>query len=73
MTTEISLVTNCDDWEGIYINGKICIQDHSLSAEDVLIKLDKLGIINFYKYECSSEWLCNIGRYPENIQDVEAE
>ena len=48
----IALVT-CDDgdWEGLFIDGKLITEGHSVPSTDVLDKLEELGVINFESYE----------------------
>ena len=48
----IALVT-CDDgdWEGLFIDGKLITEGHSVPSTDVLDKLEGLGVINFESYE----------------------
>lgn len=41
----ITIVSNDDDWEGLYIDGKLFTQDHSLSAEDILRAMRSLNLI----------------------------
>lgn len=55
-----------DDWEGLYINNKLVLENHSLRISDVL---KALGI----KYEsiiADDEWLASCGNLPENLADV---
>lgn len=41
---KIQFLTNDDDWTGLYIDGKLIIEGHSIRARDVV---EALG----YKYE----------------------
>lgn len=62
-------VSNGDDWEGIYLDGKLLAQGHSVSAEDILLALG-----HKVKYEMTEEgWLEDQGYLPDNIQDVKFE
>ena len=59
-------VSNGDDWEGIYINGRLVAQGHTIEISEVLMSLgyevvDKLT---------EEGWLEDQGYLPENITDV---
>jgi hypothetical protein len=47
MTAEVVIVTNGNDWDGLYINGRIVMQDHTLDVYQVLYELSKREIINY--------------------------
>jgi hypothetical protein len=46
------IVSNGDDWEALYIDGKLIKEGHRLTAEDIL---DTMEVMREY-YEVSSEW-----------------
>jgi hypothetical protein len=57
---------SCDDWQGLYINGKLVEQGHHIRIDDLL---QHLGI------ECreihpDDDWLVERGSLPENLEDV---
>jgi hypothetical protein len=59
-----------DDWEGLYIDGKLVLQDHSISAWEV-IKLLAFEHIEPGGYHFADlDWLMNNSGLPENIEDV---
>jgi hypothetical protein len=66
MNKKITIVTNEDDWEGLYIDGKIAVQDHKLRVEDVL---DALGICA-ESVTCDYDWLFDQGYLPSDLKDV---
>jgi hypothetical protein len=66
MNKKITIVTNEDDWEGLYIDGKIVVQNHKLSAEDVL---DALGF-HAGSVTCDQDWLLDVGYLPSDLKDV---
>jgi len=68
MTAEVVLADNCDDWEGVYVNGKLVVQGNILDAHDVLSYLDSLGVIHYKHRELSSDLYS--GYLPENISEV---
>lgn len=55
-----------DDWEGLYINGELVLENHSLRIYDVLKALGiKYEVIN-----ADDDWLASCGNLPENLTDV---
>lgn len=54
------------DWEGVYVDGKLAIQDHMLGAVDVLRALG----VKFEECECDADWLDKRGQLPERLRDV---
>ena len=66
MSAQIIFVTNHDDWIGMYIDGKICLQGHDLDIREVL---GALGIR--CKYEGVNSWLGEeVGELPEDYDDI---
>lgn len=65
MNKKITFVKG-DDWEGLYINGKLIKEDHSLHVEDVLeavgVKVDTL--------HADCEWLWDQGSLPDKLDEV---
>ncbi len=43
----IELIGLNDDWEALYINGTKIEENHSVSGEDILKALAKLGILTY--------------------------
>jgi hypothetical protein len=59
-------VVSADDWYGLYIDGKLVTENHSLRWSDVL---QALGIK--YNWDAvDEEWMEEHGRLPENFKDV---
>lgn len=57
------------DWEGLFVDGKLKEEGHSLHWSHVL---DALGI----EYETASadeEWMYDVGRFPVELKDVQLE
>lgn len=67
--TRVALV-DVDDWTGLYINGQLAIQNHSLSERHVLEALAKAGAIEFGVAYVDEEWLNDRGDLPESLADV---
>lgn len=55
-----------DDWAGLYVNGELRAENHSLRVSDVL---EALGI-EYERIECDQSWLEERGRLPERVEDV---
>ncbi len=69
MTKKAIIVSNGDNWEGVYIDDKLISQDHSLRVDVIL---EALG----YKIEdvlTEEGWLEDQGYLPENLEDVKIE
>jgi len=63
----VFVTSNCD-WEGLYINGKLVMENHMLDLRDVLKRLDiKCDFI-----EADDEWLFEHGVLPKNLSDVKS-
>lgn len=57
---------DCSDWEGMYIDGKLVVEDHRLDLYQVL---DLIGVK--YKYvQADAEWLGECGRLPDKLSKV---
>ncbi|HJY98116.1 MAG TPA: hypothetical protein VJ227_00145 [Patescibacteria group bacterium] len=60
-----------EDWEGLYVDGRLYTQDHRISVTDVFDVLSSLGIkIKAEQIECDYEWLEEKGGFPTDIADV---
>jgi hypothetical protein len=55
-----------DDWEGLYIDGKLETEGHSLSPSDIFKVLD----IRVTNHDLDDEWICEQGSLPENFDEV---
>jgi hypothetical protein len=61
----LTLVTNYDDWEGLYLDGEMIEQGHKINWEDVLSYLN----FNLETKEADYDWLADEGALPEKIED----
>lgn len=66
MKKSIVFVTNNDDWEGMFVDGKLEYQNHSLHYEKILRILG----IEFSFVEVNEEWLSERGRLPTDLADI---
>lgn len=55
-----------DDWEGMYIDGKLIIENHVLSVPEVL---EKSGL-EYDEVFADQDWLAEHGSLPEKLKDV---
>ena len=55
-----------DDWNGLYVDGELVAENHSLRPTDVL---DALGIV-YERVACDQDWLEEQGRLPPDLKDV---
>ena len=59
-----------DEWEGLYIDCKLALEDHNINAWDV-IKLLAYEVIEPGGYHYADlDWVVREGRLPKNIEDV---
>lgn len=67
MNKQIVIVSNGDDWEGLYIDGKLVTENHRLSPRDVL---NALGLTLERKH-VSTEYLGGeVVSLPQNIKEI---
>lgn len=63
----LEFITSPDgDWTGLYRDGKLVAQGHTLSASECLSALG----IPFTSAEASEAWIQRVGQLPEDIKDV---
>lgn len=71
---EIKLVeVYADDWAGMYANGKLINEGHSLRLCDMIEWLSDKGPVHIVSYDCRpahENWLNRIGRLPVKLADV---
>ena len=66
----ITFVSNYDDWEGVYIDGKLFEEGHDA---DWLRVLEHLGHRIADSIYADTEWLQARGSLPKDIKDVKRE
>lgn len=69
---EYVIATNCDDWEGLYLNGYRVTEGHELQITDFVETVVLHGgvITDFYRIEVDNDWLVELGSLPEHIGDI---
>lgn len=72
--TDINLtIISGDDWEGVYKDGKLYVEGHSVQLIDVLDMLKDCGPITSINYKTeypNMDWLNDMGSLPVNLKDV---
>jgi hypothetical protein len=62
---KITYVTS-DEWEGIYVDGKLVCENHSLSIREFLeytgVECDRM--------DCDEDWMADHGHLPEDLAEV---
>ena len=67
MKKKITLV-DCPggDWEGLYVNGKLIMENHRLELDDVL---DAIGV-NYQSITADDDWMAEVGTLPDKLSEV---
>lgn len=66
-TPKITIVSNGDDWEGLYLDGVLFDQDHSITAKNLARALG----LKINKVYVSHEWLGDkVSHLPEKLSGV---
>jgi len=65
-----TIVTDDCEWVGIYLDGYCLLQDHTLSAQQLLRELNNLQLIKLETKICNADWLMTEGYLPEKLHDV---
>lgn len=55
-----------DDWQGLYLDGKLVLENHSLYSIEVLEALK----IKFKYIEADGDWMMENGHLPEKLSQV---
>lgn len=74
MTNKISIVSTTDgDWYGLFVNGKVVFQGHSIPQHEMLDVLSKNQPFESENFEVDSEWLDGSGEFSEDFSDIPKE
>lgn len=64
---KITIVTNGDDWEGLYLDGVLFVQDHNITIDSLI---EALGLEK-ETVEVSSRWLGDeVVSLPEKLNKI---
>lgn len=61
------VIVRGDDWDGLFADGELLLEGHSLDARQVL---EALGI-PVRSLIVNEEWMESMGRFPERLEEVE--
>lgn len=67
--TEIMIALG-DDWSGLYKNGWLVTEGHSITADDIMHSLGSLHDIVYNRFEVDMNWLDGAGSFPNNLDEV---
>jgi hypothetical protein len=66
----VVFVTGGMDWQGLYINGVLEFQDHSIPMSDVLALLVGKHVASFKEVEYDLDWMETESYLPSNLSEV---
>lgn len=70
---EIRVVyAQADDWQGLFINSELIMEDHKLKPSDVQAALKENGVLGAeieFK-DVDLDWMYDVGSFPNNIAEV---
>lgn len=64
-------VAKGDDWKGVYIDGELVYQNHSIDWDKVFKKIVGSKVESFDSKYVDFNWLMNRGTLPDSIDEVE--
>ncbi|MFA5669967.1 MAG: hypothetical protein WC967_12030 [Balneolaceae bacterium] len=69
---QVSLVTDYDgEWQGLYINGKLIVEDHKVTTRDMGEAInEKDKNIYFEHLELDPSYLKNVQNLPEYLDEI---
>jgi hypothetical protein len=69
MGTQVALVW-VDNWQGLYVNERLVMQDHRLEVKDVVPEFMDKVIDRFDFIEASDAHMAMTGAFPRDLGDV---
>lgn len=70
MDVSLVIVSNDNDWEGLYINGIIVSQAHRLTSSDILFYLKGHTLVDYSIKVCDIEWFEDQIDFPRRLSEV---
>ena len=64
------IVSNDDDWDGLYINGKLVFEGHSIPNTELLDALKGKTLVGYERRTCDQAWLYDHGNLPDDLARV---
>ena len=65
-----TVVSGTEEWEGLYVDGELVMEDHSLRVHRLLDYLRNHGYLNIEWKYVEQEWLNDRGNLPTRLEDV---
>jgi hypothetical protein len=59
-----------NDWQGIYVNGELREEGHSISALNALCAVKAAGAFEVDCVDADNDWLDHRGDLPQRLEDV---
>lgn len=63
-------IINSEDWEGLYVNGKLWGEGHRILLSDLIYAIASYFPITFKTRECDGEWLEEMSSFPDDLSEV---
>jgi len=60
------VLVSADGWQGLYIDGVLRLEGHSLSISEVLVALDQ----DYTEYLADQGWIENMDGLPQDIRNI---
>lgn len=64
---------NGDDWTGMYIDGVLVEEGHSISPYRAIEAVICKEVTSLYRVEANNEWLQEVGNLPKYLKDVKTD
>lgn len=58
------------DWSGLFLNGKLAFEGHSLHVIDIFDALKGKTLKSFEQRACDEEWIADNGNFPGDLTRV---
>ena len=70
---KVTLVRGQDDWEGLYIDGELVTEAHSLNAWTALVNVSNVGMFSLRTFtvcDVDEQRLQDVGGLPHRLSDL---
>lgn len=67
------VIAVCGDWNGLYVDRKLVLEDHRLRPDDIVRCLVGHTIATFAQGEVDPDYLYDVGNLPEDLNEVKWE
>jgi hypothetical protein len=61
-----------DDWNGLFIDGRLVMEDHRLKTKDIQAAMKDAGVLGteIQFKEVDMDWMYEVGSFPINMSEV---